>query len=209
MPPTFGHHKRRLLNVHTAVASNTTSTAAAAAEGRQLPRSRVVVAGMTQEVAHQNPVPSTIADFGIARGAQLLDASPAQTYIGGAVAVLAPHNDIELLPILACSGPSAGVLEHASFLQMAQELLQGIQAAATDTGGVDGVYLSLHGAMATDEEQDPEGHLLEELRKIVGDTVPITISVDLHGIMTAKMCRHASAICALHTYPHIDGTAVA
>ena len=65
------------------------------------------------------------------------------------------------------------------------------------------MYFSLHGAMATFEEHDPEGWLLAELRKIVGD-VPVTISVDLHGIMTAKMLTHASGLCPLHTYPHID-----
>ena len=51
---------RRLATVHAALAS---------AQSR---KRRVVIVGMTQEVAHQNPVPSTIDDFGITRGDALL-----------------------------------------------------------------------------------------------------------------------------------------
>lgn len=34
----------------------------------------------------------------------------------------------------------------------------------------------------------------------MGADIPITISVDLHGIMTAKMLMHADGLCPLHTY---------
>ena len=42
------------------------------------------------------------------------------------------------------------------------------------------------------------------LQEIIGAAIPITISVDLHGIMTAKMLTHVDGLCPLHTYPHID-----
>jgi len=38
---------------------------------------------------------------------------------------------------------------------------------------VDGVYFSLHGAMAAANEDDPEGFLLQEARKILGRRVPL------------------------------------
>jgi microcystin degradation protein MlrC len=49
----------------------------------------------------------------------------------------------------------------------------------------------------------PHRRPLEQLRGVVGG-VPVTVSVDLHGIMTARMLAHADALCPLHTYPHID-----
>eukprot|EP01052_Picozoa_sp_SAG31_P044286 SAG31_NODE_7665_length_1622_cov_2.598818_1_plen_125_part_00 len=120
---------------------------------------------MTQEVAHQNPVPSTHHDFDKLRGSQLLSAGG---YIGGALGVLQDQADlVELVPVFAANGPSAGVLEHESFLKMASELLGGVKDAAA-AGTIDGVYFSMHGAMGTSEEHDPEGWLLSELRGIVG-----------------------------------------
>ncbi len=69
---------------------------------------------------------------------------------------------------------------------------------------VDGIYFSLHGAMASETEGDPEGYLLAETRKLVGEHVPIVISLDLHGILTDRMLEHSDAAVAFHTYPHVD-----
>ena len=58
--------------------------------------------------------------------------------------------------------------------------------------------------MGTTKENDPEGFLLEETRKIVGDEVPIIISLDLHGILTEKMLKNVHGVATYHTYPHVD-----
>lgn len=116
----------------------------------------------TAQVAHQNPVPSSSEDFDISRGADLL-AFGKHTYIGGAVSVLCARPDVDIVPVYAAGGPSAGVLEHESFLEMSGELLDGIRAAQVE-GAIDAVYFSMHGAMATSEEHDPEGYLLECVR---------------------------------------------
>ena len=62
----------------------------------------------------------------------------------------------------------------------------------------------MHGAMASEEEFDPEGWLLQETRKILGEKIPIVVSLDLHGILTDRMVEHSNAIVAFHTYPHVD-----
>jgi microcystin degradation protein MlrC len=62
----------------------------------------------------------------------------------------------------------------------------------------------MHGAMASEDELDPEGYLLAEARKILGEEVPIVVSLDLHGIPTDRMLVHSDAIVAYHTYPHVD-----
>ena len=69
---------------------------------------------------------------------------------------------------------------------------------------VDAVYFSLHGAMAAEGEGDPEGYLLAETRKILGERIPIVISLDLHGILTDRMLEHTDALTVYHTYPHED-----
>jgi microcystin degradation protein MlrC len=39
---------------------------------------------------------------------------------------------------------------------------------------------------------------------VLGDAVPIVVSLDLHGILTDRMVEHSDAIVAYHTYPHVD-----
>src|SRR6185295_12550255 len=47
-------------------------------------------------------------------------------------------------------------------------------------------------------------YLLQEAHKILGERVPIVVSLDLHGILTDRMLEHSDAIVAYHTYPHVD-----
>jgi microcystin degradation protein MlrC len=70
--------------------------------------------------------------------------------------------------------------------------------------GVEGMYFSMHGAMAADGELDPEGYLLTETRKILGPDKPLVISLDLHGIMTDRMLSQIDGVAIYHTYPHVD-----
>src|SRR5471032_276209 len=77
--------------------------------------------------------------------------------------------------------------------------------AARKAGKLDGICLSLHGAMVTETEDDAEGALLEALRKIVGPDVPIAATLDLHANATVKMAINANALVSYRTYPHIDG----
>ena len=49
---------------------------------------------------------------------------------------------------------------------MAGEFLDALKPLA---GQIDGAYFRLHGSMGTPEQLDPEGYLLQETRKILGD----------------------------------------
>ena len=77
--------------------------------------------------------------------------------------------------------------------------------AARKAGKLDGICLSLHGAMVTETEDDAEGALLEALRGVVGPDVPIAATLDLHANATVRMARNANALVSYRTYPHIDG----
>ena len=72
-------------------------------------------------------------------------------------------------------------------------------------GGFDAVYLDLHGAAVAEHVDDAEGELLQRLRAVIGPTMPLVTSLDLHANVTRRMLRHASAMSAYRTYPHVDG----
>ncbi len=163
---------------------------------------RILIAECKQEVSTFNPVLSGYEDFTLRHGQSILDYHrQVRSEVGGALSVFDVTPGVELVP--ACSAhfiTSGGTLADAAFERLAGELLSSIKAAPK----VDGVYFSLHGAMAAQSEGDPEGWLLEQTRKIVGEKVPIVISLDLHGILTDRMLEQSDAAVAFHTYPHVD-----
>jgi microcystin degradation protein MlrC len=73
-----------------------------------------------------------------------------------------------------------------------------------EKGKYDGILLHLHGAMVTESYEDAEGEILRRIREIVGNDIPIVVTLDLHGNITTTMAKHASSLIAVRTYPHID-----
>ena len=166
---------------------------------------KVLIAGCEQEISSFNPHPSRYEDFAVLRGRDLLEAhAGADTCIRGAIDILGARPDLDLVPAYYASACSAGPLSQTGFERLAREFLQAVAGAMGPD--VAGVYLSLHGAMGAIGELDPEGHLLEGTRAIVGPHVPIAISLDLHGVLTGRMLSNCDAIAVYHTYPHNDFT---
>ena len=163
---------------------------------------RILIAECKQEVSTFNPVPSRYDDFRIVRGEAMIDYHrTVAEEISGALSVVDQASDVELVPSVGASSiTSGGVLAADDWAKLSGEILASFRAA----GPVDAVYFCLHGAMQADGENDPEGFLLQEARKIFGEQIPIVISLDLHGICTDRMLTHSDAVVVYHTYPHVD-----
>ena len=163
---------------------------------------RILIAECKQEVSTFNPHLSGYDDFAIRRGKELIDYHrTVRNEVGGALSVFDVNADVELVPAYSAFFiTSGGMLAKSAWEQISHELLESIEASSA----IDGVYFCMHGAMASDSESDPEGWLLAETRKIVGEKVPIVVSLDLHGILTDRMIEQSDAVVAYHTYPHVD-----
>jgi microcystin degradation protein MlrC len=163
---------------------------------------KIMVAECKQESSSFNPIPSHYQDFSIAIGPEVLHRhAGVGSEMAGALAVFATQPDIQVVPAYSARAiTSGGVLAAADFDRIAGEFLAAVRSAPP----VDAVYFSLHGAMEAQNEHDTEGFLLAETRKILGDRIPIVVSLDLHGILTDRMLQHTDAIAMYHTYPHVD-----
>lgn len=163
---------------------------------------RILLAECKQEVSSFNPVPSRYEDFRLVRGDELLNYHRGvREEMGGALSVFDGAPGVELVPGCGASAnTSGGILGAADFRRLSFEFLNDI----VEAGPVDGVYFSLHGAMQAENEDDPEGFLLQETRRILGEKIPIVVSLDLHGILTDRMLQHSDAVVVYHTYPHVD-----
>ncbi|AZO80179.1 MULTISPECIES: M81 family metallopeptidase [unclassified Bosea (in: a-proteobacteria)] len=162
---------------------------------------RILIADCKQEISSFNPLPSGYDNFLIRHGNGLYEQRGQNQELGGALAVFEARPDIEIVPTICARAGSAGLLSTEGWKRLSEEVLAAIFAKLD---GIDGIYVSLHGAMGADGELDPEGYLLEKLRERVGPDMPIVISLDLHGILTDRMLRQVDGFAIYWTYPHVD-----
>jgi microcystin degradation protein MlrC len=106
----------------------------------------------------------------------------------------------QLVPTIACAASPCAHVTKDAYERIVKVLVDGIKAAGT----LDAVYLDLHGAMVTEHLDDGEGELLARVRKVIGEDLPLVVSLDLHANVTPEMVEHADALIAYRTYPHVD-----
>ena len=119
---------------------------------------------------------------------------------GAMIRYFSGRENYDLIPIIAWIAAPGPVVEQSVWQMVCDTRLEAIK----NTPKVDGILLSLHGAMVTENSEDGEGDLLEVLRRQVGDTVPIITSLDLHANITRKMLANADAFFPCEYYPHTD-----
>jgi len=161
---------------------------------------RIAVLGVQQECNTFSPIPTTLEDFHVRRGPDLVDHwRGTRTEIGGFLDVLKRPN-VETIPILAGWAITKGRILEPEFARMKQILADSLRAALP----FDGMLVALHGAMCAEGADDAEGVLLEVIRGIVGNSLPLCLTLDLHANVTERMCRLADAVIGYRTYPHVD-----
>lgn len=106
----------------------------------------------------------------------------------------------EIIPTFVTSTEPSATISRAAYDAIRDELFAAIQAA----GPIDALCLALHGAGSAEGIDDVEGHLLAELRDIFGQSLPIVVTLDLHGHTTPAMLANADALLYCHEYPHVD-----
>ena len=58
--------------------------------------------------------------------------------------------------------------------------------------------------MVTASQADPEGDILDAVRRIAGPVLPIVMTLDLHAHVTPRMVKQATALVSFTHYPHDD-----
>lgn len=168
---------------------------------------RIALGGFMHETNTFQPQKTTYADFAeagdrvpLVRGAEVLNRFHGMnTSIAGALDVLKPTG-ATMLPLVWTSATPSGYVTEDAFERIAAMLVDELRAALP----VDAVYLSLHGAMVAEHLDDPEGELLARVRAVIGPTLPIVASLDLHSNTTPQMFELCDAMIAYTTYPHVD-----
>ena len=168
---------------------------------------RIALLGFSIECNRFAPV-ATEADFRartlIAGQAMLDDArAVAPGMLGelpGFVADMDTAGGWEPVPLTLAMAEPGGPVEHAFFLSLMQAWENGLRQA----GQLDGVYVVLHGAGLTTADHDPEGLLLDLVRRIVGPDMPVVATYDLHANVSEADVALVNAFIGYRTNPHLD-----
>jgi microcystin degradation protein MlrC len=164
----------------------------------------VVIGQIWFEAETFSPVKTTLDDFtaaGLHLGKEVIDRAEASGEVSGFIeGAKTQPGKVIFIPTIRASSLPGGPVEGSAFEFLRKQLLKPIQQA----GKIDGVLLSLHGAMAAEGVDDCEGELLAAVRRCVGAKLPLAISLDLHGNITRAMMDHANIIRGYHACPHVD-----
>ncbi len=157
---------------------------------------KVAVARIYHESNTFNPVPTTLDTlkaFGYREGDAMLDASFVSSELAGAVEAAGKHG-IELAGLIKAGGWAGGKLAADDFDYLRSRFL----ARCRESLPVDGVYLALHGALVSEAEDDAEGNILEAVRELIGEKIPLVVTCDMHA-RTPSWSDSAVPATSLHT----------
>src|SRR5579871_533042 len=170
-------------------------------------KTRIAVLHFAHETVTFLKYDTTLSDFvypgSPASGEALLKAYP-KSYMGGFVKMAREFDGVELVGIESPLWPKtymgSGWVTKEAFETLVGKMVEGLKSE----GPFNGVYLSLHGAMAVRGVARPEAELARRVREIVGPKVPIAATFDLHGNEDDEFLKHADIGFAVKYFPHYD-----
>lgn len=136
----------------------------------------------------------------IRRGQQIIDEETGTNSTFGGFIAGSGRFGFELIPILSVWATPSGMVEGPTLRALLDELTTGIQAAMP----LDGVLLGLHGAMVSELDRDADALLLESVRELIGNELPLVATFDLHANLSPRMVDAATMLIGYDTYPHVD-----
>jgi len=166
-------------------------------------RKRVALLGIYHESNTFIKTPTTLQDFanshwlkGEAIRSEYRDAFHE---IGGMLEVLDSH-EVEVVPVMFAEATPGGIIEKAAYHRLLQDMMEGLRQALP----VDGCMVIPHGAGVAEGYPDMDGHWLGELRRLLGDHIPVIGTLDPHANGSAAMIAATDALVSYKTNPHID-----
>lgn len=162
---------------------------------------RVIIGSISHETNTFSNVPTRLSDFKIEMDREVITTHKEARTICSAFLRVAEEQGFEVIPTLWANAQPSGLVEASAFNWLLDSMVERVRAA----GKVDGVLLHLHGAMAAEGCDDPEGKILGTLREVVGGSVPIVSTLDMHANITEAMVAKGNVLVGYDTYPHVDG----
>jgi len=166
---------------------------------------KIALAGMGHESNTFNKTKTGLDSFELVDGNAFrqLDHTPNATSgfhsASGSYKTLA-HNEMDIVPLFFARAIPSGTVKSDTYEYIKSQIIEKIRNGGT----WDAVCLALHGSMSVDGLYDPEGDLLEAIRRVVGYEIPIVCSLDMHATVTERMVLLSDGYAVFRTAPHTD-----
>jgi microcystin degradation protein MlrC len=160
---------------------------------------KIFAAGIYTETNTFSPVPTSLEDFRVRRGADNDTRYPSLDLheIWGKLAQ--ERGDAFVFSLMAYASPS-GTTTKVAYESLRDEILTQLRAEMP----VDIVLLMPHGAMVAQGYDDCEEDLLCRVREIVGEETVIGVELDLHCHLSESKIAMADLVITYKDYPHVD-----
>ncbi len=152
---------------------------------------RIIAGGIHHETNSFTPLTTSYRDFEVSRDLERYSDD---------TGALSPFDAIDLVPTFVANAQPGGLVQRDAYERLKAELLAELAAALP----ADGVLLDLHGAMEVEGIGDGESDLIRAVRALMGDDIPIGVSLDLHGNISPALVGAADLLTAYRTAPHRD-----
>lgn len=163
---------------------------------------RLFAGGVATETNVFSPLPTGSRDYAVALPTDprelrdgLLAGTTFARYAGAAKA-----RECEYVQGTYAFALPAGVTSRAAYEELRDALLEEI----ADACPLDGLLLTLHGAMVADGYVDCEDDVVARARAIVGNETVIGVLLDLHCDVAQTTVDTANVVVTYKEYPHID-----
>ncbi|MGE0797115.1 MAG: M81 family metallopeptidase [Lautropia sp.] len=166
-------------------------------------RARVALAGFQLESVSFLPLSCELADFERAalRGEAILTALRGTNTAPGGIIEVCEREGLEIFPVLQTSCGAAGPGTDEAIATLTREI---VDAIAAERDRLDGVLLFLHGACWSPGYLDPERHVIDEVRRVLGPDKPLMVALDYHGNLDARTLAGADGAFGYRKSPHTD-----
>jgi len=156
-------------------------------------KKKVLVGLFLAESNANIPVISQIDDFDIAMGEDCIKRIEIENIFD--------EDKFEVIPTLSADQACGGVVSFEAFNYIESVILNQVKKHRDE---IDGIYMHLHGASEVEGIGSGDFHILYEIRKIVGEYLPIFISCDPHGNLCKEYVDKCTYIRSFRESTHVD-----
>lgn len=153
---------------------------------------RIVVGNFYQESTTFNPFVMEKDEFTFVEGEAVKDRVSVTKFF--------EDKGIEVIPTIYANAISAGCVSEEAYRFFADKIIDVLKKEKD----IDGIWLHLHGAMEVVDVGAGEAALLREIREVVGNNIPISLTLDLHANIDDDVPKLANIIRSYRTAPHVD-----
>jgi microcystin degradation protein MlrC len=163
---------------------------------------KIFAAGIATETNTFCPIPTTLDDFAVQRGRDVLlgRISYPTLDLTKPWGEQAKECGEEFVFSLMAWAKPGGTTVRSAYEELRDEVLIDLRAAIP----VDIVLLMLHGAMIAEGYESCEKDLIERVRDVVGPSAVIGVELDLHCHLSLDILAAADVVITFKEYPHID-----